>query len=211
MPGGPRLDCRAVTALRRPLAFALVVLCSLGLAACNWNGDSEPRSFAANEGVYVHIGDIAYQVQVSRQLNAASLEDREYFAGVPAAARVLPPREEWFAVWIRAQSQTSKPRALADDFRIVDTLGTVYRPITLPPENSLGYRAGILTGPGDSGQTYSGVGVSPAPDTPASRAGPVAGGVLIFRVSTDVYQNRPLILKIAGPPGARPASIVLDL
>ncbi len=142
------VDCRAVSALRRPLALALAGLCAVGLSACNWNGDSEARSFAPNEGVYVQIGDIAYQVQVSRQLNAASLEDREYFAGVPLAARVLPPRQEWFAVWVRAQSQTSKPRPMAADFRMVDTLGTVYRPIPLPPENPLGYRAKVLDRPG---------------------------------------------------------------
>ena len=100
---------------------------------------------------------------------------------------------------------------MAADFRMVDTLGTVYRPISLPPENPLGYRAKVLTGPGDSGETYSGIGLSPAPDTPASRSGPVAGGILIFRVSIDVYQNRPLILRIKGPPGTRPASVVLDL
>lgn len=196
---------------RRSLLLALVALVALGPAGCSWNGDSEPTSFAASEGGYVQIGDIAYQVQLSRELNIANPEDAEYFTGVPIGLRLLQPNEEWFAIWIRAQSQTSKPRAMAADFRITDTLGTVYRPIPLPGQNPLAYRARVLGGPGDSGQTYSGVGIAPDADSAAGRAGPVAGGVLIFRVSTDVYQNRPLILRIAGPPGTKPARIVLDL
>lgn len=200
-----------MTVPRRPALLALLALLALAPTACNWNGDSEPVSFAASEGQYVQIGDIAYQVQLSRQLNIASPEDAEYFTGLPLAARILQPNEEWFAVWMRAQSQTSKPRLMAKDFRITDTLGTVYRPIPLPAQNPLAYRPRVLSGPGDSSQTYSGVGIAPDADSAAGRAGPVAGGVLIFRVSTAVYQNRPLIMRIAGPPGTKPARIVLDL
>jgi len=191
--------------------LALLALLALVPVGCNWNGDGPPMSHADSEGGYVQIGDVAYQVQLSRVLNIASPEDAEYFTGVPIALRLLQPDQEWFAIWMRAQSQTSKPRPMANDFRITDTLGTVYTPIPLPAENPLAYRARLLQGPGDSSQSYSGIGIAPDADSAAGRAGPVAGGVLIFRVSTDVYQNRPLVLHIKGPPGTKPAQIVLDL
>ena len=50
----------------------------------------------------------------------------------------------------------------------------------------------------------------PGPDTSAS-FGPTQGGLLLFKLNSSVYSNRPLTLEIYAPGQATPSSISLDL
>src|SRR5207248_2845394 len=99
LPGAVSLLPRLRT---RRLLLACAVPLALGLAACG-NELSHPTS-ADTEGVYVDAGPITYQVQVSRQLNPYSVEDRAYLSGVNSPAPSAS--EEWFAVFLWAKNQT---------------------------------------------------------------------------------------------------------
>ncbi len=177
-----------------------ILICALGLAvglgACGQ--ESQPSS-SENDGVYVDAGPITYQLQVSRQLNQYAVEDRQYLAGLPEGQGRLTPSQLWFGVFLWAKNQTDESHATADKFTIIDTNGDVYHPTPLDAE---------LNGYAWTQQILSPTGVEPAPNTTAS-FGPTQGGLLLFKLPTSVYSNRPLTLHIFPPSGA-PATISLD-
>jgi hypothetical protein len=174
-------------------ALALAV----GLAACGQ--ESRPPS-SENDGVYIDAGPITYQLQVSRQLNRYTTEDSQYLAGVPAGKGTLTPDELWYGVFLWAKNQTNHPYATADRFQIVDTTGAKYDPIPLNAE---------LNGYAWTPQILQPTGIEPAPNTTAS-FGPTQGGLILFKLPTSVYSNRPLLFNIY-PPSGHPATISLDL
>ncbi len=66
--------------LRRTLAVVLSLALVLALAAC---GNKQDKTLKAEtEGIYIDLGEMKYQVQISRQLNAADPEDSEFLRGV---------------------------------------------------------------------------------------------------------------------------------
>lgn len=184
--------------------FAAAALCAaLSLSACG--AESDP-SVGINEGAYVDVGDVAYQVQISRTLNPKSQEDPSYLVGVPASENKLGSNEQWFAVFLRAQNFGDHPLPVATKFRIVDTdipKGQEYEPIKLDPKVNI--FAWNPTKKLDPWFIY--------PDASSvAGTGPVRqGGELLFKISNTVYQNRPLILEILGNDGKPVAEVDLDL
>jgi hypothetical protein len=171
---------------------------SLGLAAC---GKSNNPPSAENDGVYVEAGPITYQLQVSRELNQYATEDSQYLKGLPTGTGSLTASQEWYGVFLWAKNQTKQPEDTSSTFDIVDTQGNKYYPIAVDPAaNRYAWTAQRLS-PG---------GVEPGPDTTAS-FGPTQGGLLLFKLNTSVYDNRPLILEIRGPSQKVWATISLDL
>ncbi|HEX5147099.1 MAG TPA: hypothetical protein VFV85_08755 [Conexibacter sp.] len=188
--------------LRFPLLTIAVLLAAMALAACG--GETEPTAHGADEGSYIKAGPLVYQVEVSRELNPANPEDIEYLQGLPGGT-TLPSGQEWFGVWLRVQNATDRAHPVASDFRIVDTTGAVYRPIALPKRNILSYQQTAV--PSDAGQDPP---VTPNPET-AAGSGPINGTLLLFKLDTSVYSNRPLDLEITPPAGGPASSVVLDL
>ncbi len=82
--------------LRRLAATAAVALAAATSLAAVRRARRSP-THGETEGIYVDTGDLKYQVQISRQLNPADFEDRDYLTGLPAADRTLPAGQEWFA------------------------------------------------------------------------------------------------------------------
>jgi len=142
-----------------------------------------------------------YQVQISRQLNPASVEDRYYLLGLSPQDRNLPAGQEWFAVFIRVENDGEKAARAATDYTITDTQETKFRPVQFAPENVFAYRGGVLQ-PTD---------ILPAPDSPAGQ-GSIQGALLLFRIPTRNLENRPLELSIRTPaaPG-KTATVDLDV
>jgi hypothetical protein len=170
----------------------------LALAGC---GKSNHPSTAENDGVYVQAGPITYQLQVSRELNQYATEDAQYLKGLPSSAGSLTPNQEWYGVFLWAKNQTSRPVATSSNIDIVDTQGNHYYPEAVDPSaNPYAWTA----------QTLSPGGVEPGPDTTAS-FGPTQGGLLLFKLNTSVYDNRPLTLEIRGPTQKVWGTISLDL
>jgi hypothetical protein len=187
--------------LRLPLLAAAALLAALTLVACG--GAKQPTTHGEGEGAYVQAGPLIYQVQMSRELNPANVEDIEYLEGLPTSTPRLAGDEEWFGVWVRVQNATDATHPSASDFKIVDTIGTEYEPIPLSANNPFAYQPTAVSNDGFQP-------VEPDPESGAG-AGPIQGSMLLFKLRTDVYANRPLELEITPPDGGEPSSVVLDL
>jgi hypothetical protein len=186
--------------------FALLptaaLLCALALAACG-GGAKQPTTHGDSEGAYVKAGPLIYQVQLSRELNPFNVEDHEYLQGLPASATETAADELLFGVWLRVQNSTDRVHPAASQFTIVDTLGNRYDPIPLPASNPTAYTPrNIAT---DKGQP-----LSPNPQSVAG-SGPIQGSMLLFKLNTSVYSNRPLELEITPPDGGEASTVDLDL
>ena len=165
-----------------PAVIASVVL----LSAC---GDHQATvTEGESEAVYVTNGELQYQVQISRQLNAADPGDRALLVGLPAGERELGPDDLWFGVWVRVWNGTDEPLKAAGNFEIVDTKGDRFEPVELAPENVLAYRAGIV----EANAQY------PVPDSVPENL-PTTGGVLVFKLPRQALDFRPLELVFHDP------------
>jgi hypothetical protein len=168
----------------------------LGLGAC---GQKSHPTYADTEGVYVDAGPITYQVQISRQLNQYSTEDKSYLAGVTESGPT--PDQAWFAVFLWAKNQTKRAARTSDSFDLVDTQGIKYYPIEINSQvNELAWTPQVLE-PG---------GTEPGPDSLASSS-LTQGQELLFKINNSAYANRPLALEIRAKGQAKPSRISLDL
>ncbi|MDQ1686754.1 MAG: hypothetical protein QOC82_3491 [Frankiaceae bacterium] len=185
--------------LHRPLAVLVALLASGGLAACGNHPDENARVVRAEtEGLYLNIGSLNYQVQVSRQLNADDVQDRSYLEGVPAAERALKPDEVWFGVFLRVENETGVAQPPSDDIQIVDTQEEVFRPVVLDPTNLFAYRSADFVPAHD---------VVPLRDTPAFDT-PIRGSLVLFKLTLTSLGNRPLELKIESRSGRTQTGII---
>lgn len=177
--------------------FAL--LAALGLSACG-NAGRQHR-VGETEGIYVELGDFKYQVQISRQLNPADVEDEAYLRGLPAGVTPPTAEESWFGVFIRAENTGDEEQLPAETFEIVDTDEQVYRPVLLNDRaNSFAYVP----------RPVAPSGLIPDPDS-AAGAGPIQGALLLYKLRIDTFQNRPLELKIRSSQESGEAVVNLDV
>ncbi len=177
----------------------LIALCAVLVGGCGGHKEAFIQE-AETEGVYVDVGNLVYQVQLSRYLNPADVEDREYLMGLPTGTSPqLPGDETWFGVWMRDKNYSDETLTPADDFTIVDTEENEFRPVELADTNVFAYRP-VPLGPDE---------VKPKPDT-AAASGPIQGSLILFKLPTDSLQNRPLKLEIE-QAGSESAEIDLDL
>jgi hypothetical protein len=186
---------------RKSLLPLAATLAATALAASG--GAHQPTLHADSEGQNVQAGPLLYQVLISRELNPSSVEDRQYLAGLPHGTPRPTGSEEWFGVWLRVQNATGRSEAAASGFKIVDTLGNVYTPIPLATTNAFAYQPRFVQG--TNGQP-----LSPDPES-AAGSGVINGSMLLFKLDTSVYANRPIELEIEPPGGGEPSSVVLDL
>jgi hypothetical protein len=187
---------RRVTAGRLWILVCALAL-AVGLGACGQ--ESQPPS-GLNNGVYVDAGPITYQLQVSRELNQYAVEDSQYLAGLPPGTGALAPDQLWYGVFLWAKNQSDQPQLTAKSFVIVDSSHHFYYPIALDAElNAYAWTQKELL-PGHS---------VPIPNTTAYY-GPTGGNLLLFKLPTTVYSNRPLTLQIT-PHSGKAGEISLDL
>jgi hypothetical protein len=184
--------------LRKSLALLGALSASALLAACGNSSQRETTGTYAGEGgvpaPYLSVGPLAYQVQVSRQLNPAESEDQAYLEGVPAATLTVHPGEEWFMVSLQVYNNTSHPYPASTDIYLEDTEGNIYRPIVPNSTNLFAYRGGEVPGNG----------VLPEPDTIAGE-GATQGALLLFKLKLISLSNRPIDIKIVNP--AKPSEM----
>jgi hypothetical protein len=189
-----------VIARRRRTAICTLVL-ALGVSACGHKQAHPSVADANNNGGYVDAGPVTYQVEISRELNPYSAEDSEYVKGLPAGTVSPSPAQEWYGVFLWAKNQTGRSQTTADNFVISDTQGNKYYPVKVDPNvNPYAWTS----------QTLPPLQTQPGPNTLASN-GPTQGELLLFKLSTAVYANRPLTLYILGSSDQRLGSISLNL
>jgi hypothetical protein len=182
---------------RRLWIIACALGLAVGLAAC---GQTSNPTSVLNNGVYVDAGAVTYQLQISRELNPFAVEDRQYLRGLPAGTTAATANQLWYGVFLWAKNQSQHPQTTANNFAIVDSNGDHFFPIKLDPAiNDYTWTQ----------QTLEPGGVVPAPNTTAS-FGPTQGALLLFKLPTAVYSNRPLTLQIHAPGGGK-GEISLDL
>ena len=159
------------------LAFILALVL-VGAAGC---GNSPGKE--GDEGVPIQLGELEINVQLTRFLNPADHEDKNYLAGQP-----LPPpaAKSYLGVFLtmknHADSETEIPAAA--QMTVVDTTGAGYEAV---PSHTP-FAAPL-------GTTLAGHGVIPVPDSPAE-SGPAQGAIVLFLVDNVVSENRPLKLEI---------------
>jgi len=170
----------------------LLVVAAACLALVAAGCGHEEKTVGETEGIYLDVGGLKYQVQMSRYLNPNDVEDREYFAGLPESTAEAQPDETWFGVWMRVENDSDEPREAADTWEIHDTQENIYRPIPIDTDiNPFVWAGGTV--PGGT--------VWPLPDSAAGQ-GPTQGQLLLFKVKNDSLQNRPLELRFStGPQG----------
>jgi hypothetical protein len=195
---------RSSTARRLALILGVAVLC-VGVSACAADRrtkiyDVTQSEIAAGGQPYFWAGPVTYQVQISRQLNPYATEDVQYLSGIHGAQQI-PPDQVWFGVFLWAKNQSGKTVVSSDRFTLHDSAGNVYYPVKLNPLlNPFAWTAKTLA-PNDT---------QPAPDTAAAN-GPTQGGLILFRISSAIYANRPLTLFIYAQGQAQPSRASLDL
>jgi hypothetical protein len=173
----------------RPLrVLLLLALSAAALAVAGCGDKQEVRTVGETEGIYIDVGELKYQVQLSRIINPNDEEDKHYLAGLPAGTVQPKSDEAWFGVWMRVQNTTDKKTlAAADEFEIVDTQEHRFTPVELE-NNPFAYEAQDLRP-----QT-----VVPSPNSPAGE-GVIQGSLILFKLTTESIANRPLEFKIQSP------------
>jgi hypothetical protein len=191
-----------MTRVRRPLILLVVLLAGGGLAACGKHLDEDAKVIQIeNEGLYLPLGELKYQVQGSRQLNEDDIQDRALLAGVPAAQQGLKADEVWFGVFLQVENQSDEPLRPASDIEIVDTQEDVFKPLELEQTNQFAYR------PEDQ---IPGGQLAPEQDTPGFNTAN-QGSMLLFKLTLDALDNRPLELKIESSTTDQTGIIDLDV
>jgi hypothetical protein len=171
----------------KALACALAALAlTLGAAACGTEEETElvdgkEVAFVV-EGEPIELGDLRFNVQITRFLNPNDTEDSEYLEGLPDP----PPGMDYLAVFMEVENEGDAELKLpsAEEMEIKDTTGAVYAPIETESLFAL-----------DLGGTIAAGDTAPATDT-AAASGPVKGAFALFLVDQAVNENRPLELEI---------------
>jgi hypothetical protein len=190
------------------LACALVV--ALAVAACGSNSHHNAPlagtlaghevGSEVNNGEYIQAGPITYQLQVSRELNPYSGQDSWYVKGLPAGFTPPDANQLWYGVFLWAKNQHHKAYRTSDNFKIVDTQGLTYYPIKLNPAlNPYVWTSQLLPYEG----TY------PVQDSVQS-LGESQGGLVLFKLNSSAYSDRPLTFYILNHHGQKLGSISLD-
>lgn len=177
-----------MTRSRRLCALLAALLASGALAACGKHESTGRVRMAETEGIYLDIGDLKYQVQVSRQLNPHDVQDKAYLAGIPKADRTLSPDQVWFGVFLRVQNETRQALAPSTDIEVEDTQDEIFKPLRLEPTNLYAYRSEEPIPAGE---------VMPLLDSPGFDT-PSRGALVLFKLTLKALNNRPLELKIEG-------------
>jgi hypothetical protein len=182
--------------MSRPLLLAATLL-ALVVGGCG----AEERTVGETEGLYLDVGGLKYQVQMSRYMNPADVEDQEYLVGLPESTAEPADDETWFGVWVRVQNVSDEPRQTADTWEIHDTQENIYRPIPVDTDlNPFVFQEGMI--PPNT--------VWPLEDTAAGQ-GPTQGQLLLFKLKVDSLQNRPLELRFSAGPQGQVGTYDLDV
>ena len=171
------------------LAAALVV--GVLLSGCETSPESD---LSVEEGQPMKLGDLLYNVQISRFLNPRDPEDEAYLAGQPP-----PPNNKlYLGVFMLIENEADTAQDVPADFKVVDTEGTEFTPI---PSNSL--FALELGGkvPGDE--------QLPEPESTAAN-GPIQGAMVLFMIDEATTEDRPLTLDIPSSAGSA-GEVELDI
>jgi hypothetical protein len=173
---------RAGAPLRAAALLAAGLAVAFLLVGCNTNPEDTTNVV---EGQPMKLGELLYNVQISRYLNPSDPEDRAYLVGQP------PPSNDqyYLGVFMQIHNESDAAQRLPTQFRVVDTVGTKFKPV--PTRSLFALKLGAAV-PGN--------GVLPEPETTAAN-GPIQGSMVLFRIDSAAIQDRPLTLDIPSSSG----------
>ena len=178
--------------MRRPVAVLVFLFAALALASAV-SGCGEEEETEVVEGEPVEVGELEYNVGLTRFLNPDDNEDSEYLVGLPPPE----PRTAYLGVFLTIENPTEDPLLSADAYTVHDTLDTAYE--TVDSESPYALEIGTEV-PADGEQ--------PLPNSTAA-TGPNQGALLIFLLDESVSENRPL--KLAVESSETSGEVVLDI
>lgn len=170
--------------MRTPVASIAVLCAVLGLAlpiaGCG-DEDSDDAVPEVVEGEPLELGELVYNVAITRFLNPNIVEDSAYLEGAPEEPRGM----SYMGVFILIENDGDGEVPSAGGYAVVDGGHRVYRPVEgVETPFSL-----------DVGASVPEEGELPATDTVAA-SGPTQGALILFLVDDDVSEERPLQLEI---------------
>jgi len=180
-----------------PISRLARALCAGALAAALLvAGCGQEERTEGFEGEFVHVGDVLYQVQLTRLLNPKQRPDDTLLSGQPP-----PTREQaYLAVFLVILNKGEQPYSPPRDMKVIDTIGNQYLPLDAT-------RSGFGL---DFGRPVEPDGEAPEPGTPAAE-GPDRAAMVLFRVKMEsATDNLPLELEVPRERG-EPARIELDV
>jgi hypothetical protein len=167
--------------MRRPLAIVLCLLTALAALAVAGCGEEE-EELEVVEGEPLELGELRYNVQLTRFLNPDDNEDAEYLIGQDPA----PPGQSFLGVFMVVENESEEAADSSSDYIVVDTTEQTFDPLETDSPYAL-----------TAGEQVPAEGQLPLDDTTAA-TGPVQGAMLLFLVPDGVSENRPLELQIEG-------------
>jgi hypothetical protein len=176
--------------LTRLALVAALLAGALTVAGC---GEDE-EELDVIEGEPVELGELRYNVQITRFLNPSDPEDEAYLVG----QRDASPDDDYLGVFMTIENESDSSVQLPDEMTVVDTRDNTYE----PRESESVYALEL-------GATLEGGGELPAPATPAA-TGPISGAMVLFLVNRNVTENRPIELEIPSSTGEE-ARVELDI
>ncbi|MDQ3730017.1 MAG: hypothetical protein M3355_10555 [Actinomycetota bacterium] len=171
--------------MRTPVAslavFCAVMGVALPIAGCG-EEHSDDETPEVVEGEPLELGELVYNVAITRFLNPNIVEDSAYLEGAPEE----PNGMSYMGVFILIKNEGDKEVPSAGSYEVVDGSHRVYRPVEgVETPFSL-----------DVGANVPVEGEIPASDTVAA-SGPTQGALLLFLVDDDVSEERPLELEVS--------------
>ena len=195
---------------RLPIAVLLALaLCAAVFAA----GCGEEKELHVVEGEPLELGELSYNVQITRLLNPDDPEDEGYLAGQERPE----PGHAYLGVFLTIENDGDEEAEVPYAFKVRGTQAAegashgagIYDPIPsssvyalqLPGQDE-STTGGIAPGAIDDLQptTIPAEGEIPIPDSTAAE-GVIGGAMLLFLVDQNVAENRPLELEVPGDGG----------
>jgi hypothetical protein len=135
------------------------------------------------EGEPLELGDLSFNVAITRFLNPHDIEDSEYLEGLPPP----PLNEDYLAVFMTVANEGDGEVFLpsAGDIEASDIEGRVFEPVESDSLFALELGAPLPAGE-----------EAPVPDS-AAATGPVQGSFILFRIPTEAQELRPIELEIS--------------
>ena len=182
----------------RPFLLALVAVAALVAGGCG--NKTDIALVADTEGIYVGVDGLTYQVQISRILNPADVEDASYLLGIPESEQ--PTKDEvWFAVFMRVENLSDEELTPTDSFKITDTQGEEFEPVEIDGAVNV--------------FSYQPIPIAPDHLIPVGGSAPsdntIQGSLVLFKLPVSSLYNRPLELEIQSTEGGDNATIDLDV
>ncbi len=146
------------------------------------------------EGMPLHLGDLSYNVVISRPLNPNDVEDRQYLQGAPP----LPDDQFYLGIFIQIHNSGDSSQTVPTDFKVIDTQQDSWMAVPLHNPFAL-----------DLGSPIGGGGSLPPAESAAAN-GPIQGSLVLFLVDQSANENRPLELEVPSTSGEA-GRIELDL